>query len=339
MSELGRLLSEARAVKGLTLADVEKVTRIRQKYLDAFEQAQYTVLPRGAVARGFLRTYARFLGLDPDEMARQYAMESGDISEDVPLVEPGKPRLVDYRPVEVALVEKPNSLGWLRWVIALLLVATLVIAAWWWLNRSGDWQSLWEALFPSDISQIIPETATSTAIPTKAPTVHFATITPPPAPTGLVSAPATPTSDILTLPTPTVRPSPTPTPRPTATPESVPAIALDMKITQQAWVRVIVDGVTVEQAILEAGATRAWDAQQSISILSGNAAGVTLILNSQVLGAMGAQGQVVERAWVVQQGKIAETTPAPATANPAPTARPGTPAQPTRPSPTSTPLG
>ena len=98
MSELGRILVEARTAKELSLADVEKATRIRQKYLEGFEQGDYASLPRGAVARGFLRTYATYLGLDADDALQRYSQESGDTDEQTPIAEVGKPRLVDYRP-------------------------------------------------------------------------------------------------------------------------------------------------------------------------------------------------------------------------------------------------
>jgi cytoskeletal protein RodZ len=70
MSELGQLLSEARAAKLVSLAEVEAKTRIRQKYVEALENGSYEDLPRGAVARGFLRSYADYLGLDSDEILR-----------------------------------------------------------------------------------------------------------------------------------------------------------------------------------------------------------------------------------------------------------------------------
>ena len=67
MSDLGRLLSEARAAKGWSYADVEAATRIRQKYLEALESGNFDALPGGAIGRGFLRNYSLFLGLDAEE--------------------------------------------------------------------------------------------------------------------------------------------------------------------------------------------------------------------------------------------------------------------------------
>jgi cytoskeleton protein RodZ len=164
MSELGRLLAEARAAKELSLADVEAATRIRQKYLEALETGAYTALPRGAVARGFLRTYARFLGLDEADTLHRYAQESGDTGGHLEIPEPGKPRLTDYRPIEVELSDTRVDLGWLRWVIALLVVAAIAVAVWWALNGNLGWNPL-AGLGPAPTATpTAPPTATRTAI-------------------------------------------------------------------------------------------------------------------------------------------------------------------------------
>ncbi len=318
MSELGRLLRETRTAKQVSLADVEAATRIRQKYLDALERGDFHCLPRGTVARGFLRTYANYLGLDAEAALKKYAEESGDAGINVPIAEPGKPRLVDYRPLEVTLDEGRPATTWWPWALALLLVVVLAVGSWWLLNRdnlSWDWNLL-RAFGPAPSA-----TATATATATR----WVVTATPKPTETPTQVLP-TPTSSLLILPTPTVPPSPTPTPRPTATPEVVARITLELRAAQRAWLRVTVDGQIVEEGVLEAGQTRIWDADQSIVVRTGNAGGVILILNGEELGPMGAIGQVVERAWAVENEQITEKepgtaappTPEPAAATPTP---------------------
>ena len=255
-------------------------------------------MPRGAVTRGFLRTYARYLGLDVDAILSLHAQESGDREDEVPIAEPGKPRLVDYRPLEVDLAEpRSPSGGWVRWLVALLIVAVLAAAGWWFLSRSPGW---------SPMAAFGPQT-TSTATETATPWVVTAT---PQKEIAATPEPPTPTSDLLLLPTPTVPPTITPTPRPTDTPEAVARIAMDMRVDQRAWVRVDVDGNIEQEGVLEAGETRQWAAQQSISVRTGNAGGVNLTLNGEDLGLMGEIGQVAERSWVVDQGQVTEATPA-----------------------------
>ncbi len=300
MSELGRLLAEARAAKELSLADVEAATRIRQKYLEALEAGNFAALPRGAVARGFLRTCARYLGLDEADALRRYAQESGDTGDQLEIPEPGKPRLTDYRPIEVELSDSRFDLGWLRWVIALLVVAVIAAATWWVLNGNLGWNPL-AALGPAP-------TATPTTPPTLPPTATRVVIvvTVPPAPTATPLPQPTPTSDLLPLPIPTAEPTITPTARPTATPEVVGHISLGMWIIQRSWVRVVADGAVVLEDTLDVGQVRMLEARRSITIRTGNAAGVSLTLNGKELGAMGKIGEVAERTWVVEGDQVTE---------------------------------
>ncbi|MEP6870930.1 MAG: helix-turn-helix domain-containing protein [Anaerolineaceae bacterium] len=67
MSELGSLLVRAREARGLTLEDAERDTRISRRYLQALEAEQFEVIPAPVYARGFLRSYSQYLGLDPQE--------------------------------------------------------------------------------------------------------------------------------------------------------------------------------------------------------------------------------------------------------------------------------
>ena len=308
MSELGRLLREACTARDLSLADVESVTRIRQKYLEALESGDFASLPRGAVARGFLRTYATFLGLDADEMLRRYGKESGDAGDEVAIAEPGKPRLVDYRPLEVTLSEPTPGPSWWPWVVAALVVIAAGAVIWWLVSRN-ELPKLLTAFGPAKV--LAPSST-----PTQIATAWVVTATPEPVREVVL---ATPTSDLLPLPTPTVPVTLTPTPRPTETPEVIAqVIDMQMRITQRAWVRVTVDGEVVQEGTLESGAVKEYRAEESISIRTGNGGGVSLTLNGEDLGPMGDVGKVVERTWVVDQGEITEQAPGTPTVKPSP---------------------
>lgn len=68
MSELGQQLKEARLQKGLSLDDVQEMTKIRKRYLEAIESGDYKVLPGSFYVRAFIKTYAETVGLNPDEL-------------------------------------------------------------------------------------------------------------------------------------------------------------------------------------------------------------------------------------------------------------------------------
>jgi hypothetical protein len=62
--EIGNSLREARLRQGLDFPEIEQATKIRGKYLRALEDEQFDVLPAQTYVKGFLRSYADYLGLD-----------------------------------------------------------------------------------------------------------------------------------------------------------------------------------------------------------------------------------------------------------------------------------
>jgi cytoskeletal protein RodZ len=74
---LGEVLRAAREAKFIDLARVERDTKIRLRYLSALEQGNYRDLPDAVYARGFLRNYGLYLGLDPEYLVDLYRLETG----------------------------------------------------------------------------------------------------------------------------------------------------------------------------------------------------------------------------------------------------------------------
>jgi cytoskeleton protein RodZ len=72
MAEIGKALREARLARGMTLEDVARSLKIRTVYLRALESESWELLPGSPYERGFLRTYATFLGLDDHALVREY---------------------------------------------------------------------------------------------------------------------------------------------------------------------------------------------------------------------------------------------------------------------------
>jgi cytoskeletal protein RodZ len=72
MFAIGDSLREARTRRGFSSADVQKGIRIRERYLTALEEERWELLPGDAYTKGFLRTYAEFLGLDGNLYIEEY---------------------------------------------------------------------------------------------------------------------------------------------------------------------------------------------------------------------------------------------------------------------------
>ncbi|MDO3410638.1 helix-turn-helix domain-containing protein [Saccharibacillus sp. CPCC 101409] len=81
MSDLGQQLKDARTQKGLSLEDVQEMTKIRKRYLEAIEQGDFKVLPGSFYVRAFIKTYAEAVGLDPEVLLESHP-------KDVPAAEP-----------------------------------------------------------------------------------------------------------------------------------------------------------------------------------------------------------------------------------------------------------
>ena len=72
---LGEKLQKIRAEYRVSLADVARETGIRREHLEYLEKGEYVKLPADVYIRGFLRSYARFLGVDPKALIRLYERE------------------------------------------------------------------------------------------------------------------------------------------------------------------------------------------------------------------------------------------------------------------------
>jgi len=120
MSDLGALLKEARQKKGYTLNDIQEMTKIRVRYLEAIEAGDYKVLPGSFYARAFIKNYAEAVGLDAEELLQQHqnevpALPTEPISEQ-PMM---KPRRASAR----------ASDRWSKWGFGILLWCFLALIA------------------------------------------------------------------------------------------------------------------------------------------------------------------------------------------------------------------
>ena len=120
MSALGERFRAAREARGLSLSDVAEQIRIRSVYLAAIEDENWKSIGAPVYTRGFLRTYARFLGLEPEEVVAQFNAENAPVVPE-PATVPGP---------AVSIGQSPSrNMSWMIWVasaVAALLIAFVV---------------------------------------------------------------------------------------------------------------------------------------------------------------------------------------------------------------------
>jgi hypothetical protein len=119
--EIGSSLREARLRQSLDFPEVEQATKIRAKYLRALEDEEFELLPAQTYVKGFLHSYAEYLGLDGqlyvDEFNSRYVVD-GDV--------PARPRRSQPPPSRPRVESRVVVLT----LLGIALVTALVIVAW-----------------------------------------------------------------------------------------------------------------------------------------------------------------------------------------------------------------
>lgn len=86
-STLGEKLQEAREARGISISEVAEQTRISSHYLEGIEADDYSALPGGIFNKGFVKSYAKYVGVDEQEALQDYAKlvasQENEVEDDV----------------------------------------------------------------------------------------------------------------------------------------------------------------------------------------------------------------------------------------------------------------
>jgi cytoskeleton protein RodZ len=284
METLGVWLRQTREAQGATLKEAEGATRIRVRFLEMLEIGDFAAFPGGEVqVRGFLRIYARYLGLSPDEVVARYEAEvrgvepaAADVSVGTrpapparSVTRPAAPQLGDV-PVPVSLPRRLNltTLMVVAGVFIILLAAVAVVGY----------------LMSRDTGEQVAATIAATA-PSAAASPLTATV----APAQLALTPTFPVS-------------------------TQGVVTLTLEATEHVWVRVTRDSQMAFQGLMAPGQVESWSTQQLVIVETGNGGGLLVTVNGQSQGTMCDRAQICTRAW----GPIGEVAVQPPTPTPAP---------------------
>ncbi|HET8999147.1 MAG TPA: RodZ domain-containing protein [bacterium] len=317
-------MRSARQALGLSLEEIENVTRIRRSFLVALEQETFDVLPGPAYVRGFLRTYATYLGIPQAELLELYpgpsvGTKAGTILHRESPVEVRITPAIRLSPTRRVLVGVA-LLGGLG-VVALGVVLYGQIRQFAETPASSQGPSKpstpLTSSAPSAPKSTLPAPRASPVAPRVAPPKPPAAAPPVPTPSGApvipVKPPAAPSPAAVPgaapiPPKPGTPPGPGPTggttpPTPGKVPGSPPAppssptagpLHVAVAASGHSWVRTVADGTTVFEGFVNAGDKQVWEAKRSLTVKVGNAGAVDLSLNGKSLGRLGASGQVYE---------------------------------------------
>jgi cytoskeleton protein RodZ len=258
---VGAYLSQARKRKDISLADVSKVTRIAVQYLDALERDEFQTLPASIFVRGFLRTYALHIGLDPKEVLRIYEAQMSS------LAAPEMERAASGKKAEPLV----------KYISTLFIIVLGVGIAFFLIIKESP-------VPPSSPPTRSPETIQ--------PGTPLAKGSPP------ESRPAQDKESPKTLEA--KKPEKSQKRLSAAVPVKAEGdikkerrYVLKVQATEMTWLRIQSDDLPDVEALLQPMETATWTARSQFKITVGNAGGVEISFNGKPLGTLGASGQVV----------------------------------------------
>jgi cytoskeleton protein RodZ len=169
----GALLLKAREGLGMSIDTVAQQLKLAPRQVRALEEGDYTHLPGRTFVRGFLRSYARLVRLDPDQVLGALAAGTAERALEAPALQQTAPTMGELPTAE------HSKAGWMRWAIPLMLAAVVAAAA------------VYEWLRPSEVTHPAAATASETSA---APAPGDKSVTSLPNPVVAAAASAAPTS-------------------------------------------------------------------------------------------------------------------------------------------------
>lgn len=265
MTSFGEKLQREREMRGVTLEEIAEATKIGTRNLRALETNDFDKLPGGIFNKGFVRAYARYLGIDEEQAVADYLAASGQA--EAPATGP----LPDLPPtVKLTVRRRPSP--WRLVALGVLLLAAAYLG----------WRAYSQRYASADDSAV--PTASPAATETKAspaPATSAATDTSSPAGTT-----AGPSAAGAATPAPAVTPPPAPAESATAA-----GFTLDVRAKRDCWVAVTVDGKSQGNQLMRAGSQQSLHASREIVLTVGNAGGLDISINGKPLPPQGAEGQ------------------------------------------------
>lgn len=305
MASLGTQLKQAREQRGVGLDEIAQTTKIGTRFLRALETDRYDQLPGGIFNKGFIRAYARAVGLDEEKAVAEY----------VAATEPGPVKnegggAVQARPVETPNeAESPESsdLPWGVFAVVLVLAA-LGLAGWGFYSRESRQ----------------PSKPPAPAVSESAPSLSTGSTSSPPQATNNVasSAPSVPE------PTPAAPVANKPEPAAGKAPEEAAASASELaasaahyfsvrvNIREDSWLSISADGKAVLEGRFLAPTQKSVRATKQVVIRTGNAGGTDFEFNGRALPSQGEPGEAKTLIFGAAGFEAAQTTSQPASPQP-----------------------
>lgn len=261
MESLGDYLKREREFRKISLGEISRTTKIREEILKDLEDDRLDSSASPVFVKGFLRAYAAYVGLNPDDVVLRYEVSSRE-EKDQTLKKPAEetPRQWIYK-----YIVFPVSLLLVLGVLLFLL-----------LHRPTTIETETEPRqMPVSVTRSVSQTESTARTAARE--------------AGSVSPPHSDRQKIV------VYPPPLHPPRPVAPPlsETPLGFELQLRAVQDTWFRIQIDQGSPVEILLKSGETISRRGEKNIEMMIGNAGGLEIFHNGKNLGRLGESGKVV----------------------------------------------
>jgi cytoskeleton protein RodZ len=293
LPSFGQKLKAEREKRSITLDQISLTTKIGTRMLQALEDDKFSQLPGGIFNKGFVRAYARCVGIDEDQAVSDYLEAAGESAppsteaetETSTRTSPHKSSLSRVPTLDAEPSSGSRELPWGLFA-ALLLVIALALSVWTHQKRDARAVST-PVVTPSASQSPAPSGSgmpanTTNAVNAKPPQTNAA-------------EKANPRPTISTEKKIEGGPQASPgamTPNLQSSAPQSGQFTVLIQAREDSWVSITADGKTIASYLLSAGEQRAVHGRQSVIIKAGNAGGLDVLFNGQKVGPQGASGEV-----------------------------------------------
>jgi cytoskeleton protein RodZ len=278
MGAFGDRLRREREMRGITLDEITESTKISRRHLEALEGEHFDQLPGGVFNKGFVRAYARFLGIDEEQAVADYSAASNE-----------QPEPENKFPLDIH--KEPNrDLNPRRSNLPLVFaIAALVgvLAGYGFfktkLRNSAPIENTQQSAPASTPSEPQIGASTSQPVTSTSPRLNNDTATAAkqtPAQVAAASRPAEARRNAVSADS-AVAPIPA----------KEKSFFVQVNAKEDSWVSIVADGKSVMQRVLAADKHKKIKAGKSLILRTGNAGGIEVSFNGRPLGALGNENE------------------------------------------------
>ncbi len=303
METVGEFFRQVRETKGLTLDEVASKTRIHPDFLKALEEGNYAKLPDQVFAKGFVRSYARSLGLDEEDAVRRFVDSAGTFyNKQTELERLRVQQEEDERRKKTnrKIVFGAVAVALLGLLLLLAKEQTVVVSK----RPLAEPETFDLNRSRSASPPTRPLAAPKPVVPSSAPPVGSGGVTGSPGGRPTASPGPTPTQPVTRTGTEPPRPETARAAATTGAPdrtdpdgtllaERIGAMVLDLEALELTWVVVQTDGGNPQEVLLRPGERVSYKADDKFILTLGNAGGVKVELDGKLQGPFGPSGSVI----------------------------------------------